>query len=68
MRTACLACSVTALWLHARIFRPELQIPFDYHIVFLAALFSIGFLVALLVRRLERLKGYCRSVVVSGAK
>lgn len=60
--------SYASLCLHAIFFRPALEIPFDYHIVFLAALFSIGFLVSLLVQRLERLKGYCRSVVISGAK
>jgi len=66
--TAVAMASYAGLCLHALIFRPDLQVPFDYHIVFLAALFSIGFPIALLVRRLERLKGYCRSVVVSGTK
>ncbi len=53
--------SYTFLLGHARLFRPEIEIAFDTHIVFLAALFSIGFLTALLVRRVELLKGYCRS-------
>jgi len=53
--------SYSLLVVHARLFRPEIHVAFDTHIVFLAALFSLGFLTALLVRRVELLKGYCRS-------
>ncbi|MFQ5589011.1 MAG: serine/threonine protein kinase, partial [Nitrospiria bacterium] len=45
---------------YAYFFRPEIEIFFDRHIIFLASLFSIGFLIALLVRRLELLLSYGR--------
>jgi len=45
---------------YASLFRPEQQLSFDRYAVFLLALFSIGFLIALLVRRVELLMGYCR--------
>ncbi len=45
---------------HAHFFRPEIEIHFDHHIVFLASIFSIGFLISLLVRRLELLLSYGR--------
>ncbi len=45
---------------HAYFSDADIQIHFDHHIVFLASLFSIGFLIALLVRRLELLLSYGR--------
>lgn len=52
--------SYSFLVAHAQFFRPDLEIVFDHHIVFLASLFSMGFLISLLVRRLELLLSYGR--------
>ena len=58
--TAVSLASYAFLIFYAAFFRPEQQLSFDRYAVFLLALFSIGFLVALLVRRVELLMGYCR--------
>jgi len=60
MVTGVTLLSYSGLVIHARFFRPDVEIFLDHHFVFLASLFSIGFLVSLLVRRLELLLRYGR--------
>jgi len=55
----CLA-SYSFLIFYASFFQAAEQLSFDRYTIFLQALFSIGFLVSLLVRRVELLMGYCR--------
>ncbi len=54
--------SYTYLVAHAYFNRPDIPIRFDQHFVFLAALFSVGFLISLLVRRLDLLLRYGRRI------
>jgi len=60
MATGVSLFSYVALVLHAGFFRPDVEIFLDHHFVVLASLFSLGFLVSLMVRRVELLLRYGR--------
>jgi len=60
MATGISLFSYVVLVLHASFFRPDVEIFLDHHFIVLAVLFSLGFLVSLMVRRIELLLSYGR--------